>query len=153
MAQFNMLEDLSLPQKSQMEINADGQVVADSCEIWLFFDRDKCYGDSLTPVKISILELEKPMSDTQTYYSNYNPKGEGYIRNDGLKKNLAFTLSNLTYSDSIRNLSDYSDICRITLNNPYTDREGKSYPNYGTYNLFLLTLEHGLAEIEILPAG
>ena len=136
MAQFNMLENYQMPEKETILTKSDdGDIAADSCEIWLYFDKDLCYGDTLTPIKMSMLELERPMDDTMTYYSNYDPVEEGYIREGGLKDNLAFTLSNLTYTDSIRNLSGYTDIARVALNDPYTDKNGKVYDNYGTYIL------------------
>ena len=134
MAQFNMLENYVMPDKDAILSRADdGDIKADSCEIWLYFDKDMCYGDTLTPIKMRMLELDRPMNDTMTYYSNYDPVKEGYVREGGLKHDIAFTLSNLTYSDSVRNLSGYSDIARIALNDPYTAKNGKVYDNYGTY--------------------
>lgn len=56
MAQFNMLEGFSLPDKSTILSESDGDIAADSCEIWLIFDRSKCYGDSLTPLKVKVKE-------------------------------------------------------------------------------------------------
>ena len=141
MAQFNMLEDFKLPEKSSILSILDDEVIADSCELWLYLDRSDCYGDSLTPVKINVLELKEPMSDTKTYYSSFDPKREGFIREDGLRKSMSFSLANLTYSDSIRNLSSYGDIARISINDPYTDKNGKKYNNYGTY-IFRNYYEH-----------
>ncbi len=136
MAQFNMMEDMTLPSKENiLSKSEDGEVGADSCEIWLYFDKNLCYGDTLTPIKMRMLELNKPMDDQMTYYSNYDPIKEGYIREGGLKHDLAFSLANLTYSDSIRKLSSYTDIARLSLNSPYTDKNGKTYDNYGTYIL------------------
>ena len=136
MAQFNMLENYVMPDKDAILSRADdGDIKADSCEIWLYFDKDMCYGDTLTPIKMRMLELDRPMNDTMTYYSNYDPVKEGYVREGGLKHDIAFTLSNLTYSDSVRNLSGYSDIARIALNDPYTAKNGKVYDSYGTYIL------------------
>lgn len=135
MAQFNMMEDLSMPAASKVKASNNGEIVADSCEIWLILNRSKCYGDSLTPMKINLLELSKPMSDTKTYYSNFDPIGEGYVRENGLKKSMAFTLANLTELDSIRNLSSYQEYATITMNDPYTDKNGIQYNNYGTYLL------------------
>lgn len=134
MTQFNLLEGVKFPEKSKM-YQEDGEVVADSCEIWLYFNKNKCYGDSLTPLKMSVKELSKPMDETIKYYSNYDPEEKGYIRTDGLKKQVMFTLSNLTYNDSIRSLSRYTDIIRISLNDPYTDKNGKRYKSYGNYLL------------------
>lgn len=136
MAQFNMLENYNMPKKETIQTkSADGEIAADSCEIWLYFDKDMCYGDTLTSIKMRMLELNKPMNDAMTYYSNYDPVEKGYIREEGLKHDLAFSLSNLTYTDSVRNLSGYRDIARIPLNDLYTDKNGKQYDNYGTYIL------------------
>lgn len=136
MAQFNMQEDVKLPSLSQMlSKDEEGKILADSCEIWLLFDKSSSYGDSLTPLKMNILELDRPMSDTYTYYSNYDPKAEGYIRDGGLKKSIAFSMNNLTYIDSIRNLSSYAELVRVSLSDPYTDKNGATYNNYGTYLL------------------
>lgn len=134
MTQFNMLEGIKFPEKSKM-FQEDGNVVADSCEIWLYFNKQKCYGDSLTPLKMSVKELAKPMDENIKYYSNYDPEEKGYIRTNGLKKQLMFALSNLTYSDSIRKLKSYGDIIRISLNDAYTDKNGKTYKSYGNYIL------------------
>ena len=62
MAQFNMQEDVKLPSLSQMlSKDEEGKILADSCEIWLLFDKSSSYGDSLTPLKMNILELDRPM--------------------------------------------------------------------------------------------
>lgn len=135
MAQFNVLEDLVLPEKSQIVSLIDGEVVADSCELWLYFDKTNCYGDSLTPMKMGVLELGKAMDSEAIYYSNYDPEAEGYIRSDGLQEELVFTLANLTYSDSLRYTSTYRDIARVAMNDVYKDKAGKTYSNYGTYIL------------------
>lgn len=135
MAQFNMQENIKLPDISEMAKDEEGNVVADSCEIWLVFDVASCYGDSLAAIKMNILELKESMDETKTYYSNYDPRKAGYIREDGLKKKMLFSLNNLTYSDSIRSISDYSEIARISLSDKYVDKEGVEYNNYGTYLL------------------
>ena len=136
MAQFNMLEDYQMPKRSTILTKAaDGDIAADSCEIWLYFDKSLCYGDTLTSIKMRMLELDTPMNDTMTYYSNYDPILEGYLREEGLKHDLVFSLANLTYSDSIRSLSGYGDIARIPLSGKYTDKKGDIYDNYGTYIL------------------
>ena len=135
MAQFNMQENIKLPDISEIAKDDDGNVVADSCEIWLLFDIASCYGDSLAAIKMNILELMKPMDESETYYSNYDPRKGGYIREDGLKKKMLFSLSNLTYSDSIRSISNYSEIARISLSDKYIDKDGVEYNNYGTYLL------------------
>ena len=133
MAQFNILEGFKLPEKSAM-VNTDeaGEVVADSCTIWLLFNSDKCYGDSLTPMKVKVSELAKPVEDG-SYYSNFNPAAEGYLRKGGLQKSTVFSTSysSAHFADSL----GYSSFARIPLNDPYTDQDGVEYPNYGTYIL------------------
>jgi hypothetical protein len=136
MTQFGVLENLILPDKEQIvSLDDKGEIVADSCELWLYFDKSNCYGDSLTPMKMSVMELEKAMDSEAIYYSNYDPEEEGYIRQDGIKKELVFTLANLTYPDSLRHTITYGDIARVTLNDEYKDKNGKLYSNYGTYIL------------------
>ena len=134
MAQFNIQENIKLPTIDEITYEQKG-IVADSCEIWLAFDKSACYGDTLASLKMNILELSKPMSETVTYYSNYDPRKEGYIREDGLNKSILFSQNNLTYSDSIRSLSNYFDYVRISLSDEYTDKNGEKYNNYGTYIL------------------
>lgn len=135
MAQFNVLEDMVLPERDDILGMYDGDIAADSCEICLLIDRSSCYGDSLTPIKINVMELLKPMSDTKTYYSNYDPISEGFIREDGIKKSMAFALADLLDTDSLRNTTYYTNSADIALNDPYTDKNGITYNNYGTYVL------------------
>ena len=59
MAQFNILENMKQPAREDILGMDDGDIAADSCEIWLQIDRTKSYGDSLTPVKINVLEDDK----------------------------------------------------------------------------------------------
>ena len=89
MAQFNIQEGITMPTVEEITYD-QGKIVADSCEIWLAFQKDGCYGDTLSSLKMNVLELSKPMSETVVYYSNYDPRKEGYIREDGLKKSILF---------------------------------------------------------------
>ena len=112
MAQFNMQEGLILPNVSDiLSLDGEGRVIADSCDLWLTFDKSNCFGDSLASLKLNMLELDRPMDEKVTYYSNYDPKANGFIRKDGLKKSMLFTMINLT------------------------DKNGVTYRNYGTYLL------------------
>ena len=135
MTQFNLLEGTTFPSKELMLLGEDGNILVDSCEIRLFIDKTKCYGDSLTPLKMSIKELDKPMDENAKYYSNYDPEEKGLIRKDGMKKSMMFTVSNRTFSDSIRKLTGYQDFIRVRLNDPYTAKGGKKYSNFGSYIL------------------
>ena len=146
MAQFNMIEGFSLPSKDRMLSKEDGEVVADSCDISIFVNYTKQYGDTLNAMKMRVTELGSPIDEKYTHYSNFNLKENGYLRNDGLKINKMFTLRDLKLSDgnlwSIQNNikyqgtssdSGYYDRIRIPMNVPYTAKDGKTYKNYGTY--------------------
>ena len=134
MTQFNLLEGVNFPSKELMVVE-DGQVIADSCEIRLFFDKERCYGDSLVPLKMRIQELIEPMNDNLVYYTNYDPEEAGYIREGGIDKKQMFSIVNHTYSDEVRSSKGYSDMIRIALNDPYIAPDGQSYNNYGSYLL------------------
>ncbi len=134
MTQFNLLEGVKFPSKELMVVE-DGQVIADSCEIWLFFNKERCYGDSLVPLKMRLQELIEPMDDNLVYYSDYDPEEAGYIREGGIDKKQMFSIVNHTYSDEARSSKGYGDIIRITLNDPYIAPDGQSYNNYGSYLL------------------
>lgn len=146
MVQFNMLEDFTLPKKDQIVSLADGEIVADSCEITLFISHPKSYGDTLTAMKMRMTELETPVEATQRFYSNYDLKSHGYLREDGIAINQLFSMRDMTLTDSVRNLiqtnianqgtsndNNYYDQLHIRLNKPYTDQDGKTYSNYGSY--------------------
>ena len=148
MSQFNMLEGFSLPNKENILSLIDGEVVADSCEISLFVNYSKSYGDTLTAMKMRLTELDSPIDDTYTHYSNFDLKSNGYLRSDGLKINKMFTVRDLKLSDGdlwslqnnikyqgTSNDSGYYDRIRIPMNVPYNAKDGKAYNNYGTYLL------------------
>lgn len=130
--QFHTLEDYEFPPlDSIVSRDENGLVQADSCEIRMFFD--DFYGDSLTAMKCTVSELARPMTETERYYSNYDPKAEGLIREGGLSASKTYTLTDMNVPSSSRNNSDYTKNIRVTLNTPYTDKDGKTYNNYGTY--------------------
>lgn len=126
MSQLHLLKNFRFPDADSIVSKIDGLPVADSCEIRLL--RSTFYGDSLSQMKLTMYELAKPMEENRIYYSNYDPLKEGYVREDGLKKSRSYTQSDLAYYDSSTN-----PLIRIKLNEPYTDKEGKTYKNYGTY--------------------
>jgi len=131
MAQFNTLEGYEMPSKDSLVTwQKDRQIIADSCEIRLYFN--KFYGDSLSQMKLTAYELDKPMREDTVYYSNYSPYPE-LIRLNGIKQSHSYTLADLTEKDSIRESSNYVPNIRIKLNQKYTDKDGITYNNYGTY--------------------
>lgn len=132
MAQFSTLENYKLPEKDSIVSLQDGEVIADSCSIRLFYT--DYYGDSLATMNITAYEMNEPMKEGVKYYSNFDPIAEGLIRNDGMKVNKTYTLTDLSISDEDRaDESSYTPNTKINLNKPYTDKNGVTYNNYGTY--------------------
>ncbi len=137
MAQFNNLEDFSFPQKANLVATDDngheqrGVVKADSCEIRLFYN--SLYGDSTQLMKLTAYEMGKPMNEDRNYYSNFNPADNGYIREGGLRKDKVYSLIDYNVKESTRDTSTYTPYITIKLKGPYTDKDGKTYDNYGTY--------------------
>lgn len=132
MAQFSTLENYKLPEKDSIVSLQDGEVIADSCSIRLFYT--DYYGDSLATMNITAYEMNEPMKEGVKYYSNFDPIAEGLIRNDGMKVNKTYTLTDMSISDEDRaDESSYTPNIKINLNKPYTDKNGVTYNNYGTY--------------------
>lgn len=138
--QFAVLESLDgttfLPQKDSIASLEDGEVIADSCRLQIYFYSS--IGDSLNSMKLTAEEMAIPVEEGQLYYSNFDPKAEGYIRNDGrgIRKNKLYTTLDLNLSDSaralIRDKTNMESVV-IPLNDPYCDKDGNVYNNYGTY--------------------
>lgn len=134
MIQFTTLEGLDVfVDKDSLMSFENGEPIADSCDIRLFYDN--YYGDSLQTMKLRLYELDKPLEENVNYYSNFNPLKEGYVRSDGLQVDKVYSLIDLNTSESDRYNSNYEDNIRIVLNDPYTDKDGVTYKNFGTYLL------------------
>lgn len=133
MAQFHTVEDFNYPEESSIVTDDSKEIKADSCEIRLFYNQ--FYGDSLAKMKVTVHEMKIPMSEGENYYSNFNPKTKGFLRDDAnaMKKSKTFALANQEVSDSLKSTSSYVRSIRIPLNDKYTDINGKEYSNYGTY--------------------
>lgn len=132
MTQFHIFENYTFPDRDRMRSLIDGEIVADSCEINLFYENTS-YGDSLAAMKLTMYEMATPMEESQFYYSNYNPMEKGLIRSEnGIAKERAYTLKNMNLSDEERAKATTRSI-RIKLNDPYTSSDGKTYNNYGSY--------------------
>ena len=138
--QFNILEsEVSklFPSKDLMTLDGSGQPVADSCFIWIV--ANSYQGDSLTAMKLKVMELNAPITDKGYNYSNFDLESKGYIRTaaGSINKSKLFTMSDLTRSDSLRNAIQTDDtslpFIQIPINEAYTDKAGTTYNNYGTY--------------------
>jgi hypothetical protein len=138
--QFHLLEKEAstlFPDESTISgRDVNDKAIADSCFLKIVINSYQ--GDSLAAMKLQVTELEQPIKENRSYYSNFNPEEEGYLRADGIRKDKMYSISNLLLSDSLRNVrrnSSYFEDIIIPLNQPYTDRQGKTYNNYGTYIL------------------
>lgn len=145
MTQFHTLENYGFPELDSISSrDANGDIIADSCEIRLFWD--DFYGDSLTSMKCTAYELSRPMTEDKQYYSNFDPIKEGFIRDasqGGIKVSKVYTLEDLNVERSVRENSDYTKNIRLLLNKPYTDKDGKTYNNFGTYVMRKYYKEYG----------
>lgn len=132
MTQFHTLENYEFPElDSLLSVDENGLALADSCELRIYVD--DFYGDSLASMKCTVYEMAKPMKESQIYYSNFDPKEEGLIRENGLKVSKTYTITDLNVPYDVRSGSDYSRCIRVILDKPYTDKDGNTYNNYGTY--------------------
>lgn len=107
------------------------KIEADSCDIALYFT--SFYGDSLTAMKSTLYELEKPQEESKKYYSDFDPFSEGLVRTNGLKISKTHSIIDYNYSDSLRNSEGWMNNVVFRLDGEYTDKDGKTYNNYGTY--------------------
>lgn len=134
MTQFNMLDGFSLPSESSICSIYDGMAGADSIFIDLYMANPTGITDSLAALKLRMTELVEPMTENARYYSNYDLEAEGKLRKNGLVADKMFSYKDLTVKDSLLNSTNYYNRIVFKLKNKkYTDVNGKTYNNYGTY--------------------
>ena len=131
--QFHLLDVTTLPEASKFLSLVDGKPAADSCNLILYMSNPFNADDTLASVKMTVHELKTTIEPGQKYYSDFNPMKLGMVRPEGLNKKKMFTYRNHFDSDSLRGTSSYINNIRISLNEPYTDNNGVTYNNYGTY--------------------
>lgn len=131
--QFHLLETTYIVPEEKIYNREDGRGVADSCDLILYLESPFLSANNLTAMKMRVHELAEPMVDGHRYYSNFDLREQELLRVDGLKKDKVFTYTNMTDSEDSRNATSYLNNVRITLNEPYTDVQGTTYNNYGTY--------------------
>lgn len=109
------------------------QIKADSCKLAVYFSG--FYGDSLALMKVMAHEMDTPYEEGVTYKTGFNPINEGMVRsgNGSIHSELSYTISNRIYSDAQRGSTSYTPNIIFTLNDEYTDKDGVTYDNYGTY--------------------
>lgn len=131
MTQFATLENFSMPTADKIVSKVGGMVVADSCELLLFYENG--VGDSLAPLRISMFEMSQPLHENQTYTTAFNPVTAGVVNTSVPMTTKTFTLEDQSVSATERAKKDYSPSIRFQLSQPYQDATGTTYNNYGTY--------------------
>lgn len=108
----------------------NGQIIADSCEVRIYYYTSS--GDNNIPMKCKLQEMAKPLSETETYTTDFKPTAEnGYLRSNGISQSTTYSLKD----NSIPEDTESARCIRIQLNNEYTDTKGNKYNNYGSYIL------------------
>lgn len=130
--QFSVIEDVTFPNINILD-QITAETIADSCEMRLFYQN--YFGDSLATMKLTAYELQSPMKEDVNYYSNYNPQIEGLIRAGGIETSQVYSIKNMKVSEDERSDKDFIEYISIKLNDPYTDKDGNTYNNFGTYIL------------------
>ena len=138
--QFSLLESEvnSLFKSSESIFGRDenDQPIVDSSNVHILINTYQ--GDSLTAMKLALMELNKPMKSTDAIYTDYDPEAAGIVRTDvgAVRSEKVYSASDLTLSDSMRNVyrtGKYFAYVKVPLNKEYIDKDGKKYNNYGTY--------------------
>ena len=131
MGQLNIMEDYKFPKKDSLVLT-NGEIIADSCTLHVLYSTYT--GDPNVSMKCKFYEMAKPLSEFETYNVDFKPTYEnGYLRKNGLTKSTTYSLTNYSLPDSVR--ENLTDQFSISLNDEYTDVNGKKYNNYGTYIL------------------
>ncbi|MGI6222085.1 MAG: DUF4270 domain-containing protein [Prevotella sp.] len=132
MTQFHVIEDYNLfMTKDSIMSKWNGNIAADSCKLVFYYS--SFYGDSLASMKARAYEMSQPMTEGVNYYTDFDPMKEGLIREDGFAVDKVYSITNLSLSTDERYASDYVPYFSIPLNDPYTDKDGVTYNNFGTY--------------------
>lgn len=131
--QFHILESMYISPEERIASRYNGMAAADSCDIVVFLTKPFNTKDSLSAIKVRISELATPMVEGQRYYSNYNPASLGLLSGTGICRDKICTFENLADTDSARAAKGYFNNFRVVLNSPFTDKEGNTYNNYGTF--------------------
>lgn len=133
MTQFRIPENYAFPSAQQMTHKINDIIVADSCEIRLYYAT--FYGDSLAPMKVTAYAMSKPMNEDRKYYSNFDPIKQGYVSPNAYQVDKIYTLTDAKAQAGKSNNGNSSKYITIKLNQPYTAPDGKEYNNFGTYVL------------------
>lgn len=112
---FHVLSNYSILGKdSVFSYKTTGEFMADSCELRFYFS--DYVGDSLATMKATLYELDKPLKENESFYSDFDPLKEGYVRTDAnaIKIGKSYTLSDYTIQKSEREAENHApNICFV----------------------------------------
>lgn len=132
MIQFYALPNPGFIQKDSIRsIASDGGVKPAHTYMNLYFE--DYYGDSLAPMKLKVMELNKPVPEGVNYYSDFDPEAAGFVKEDGLTLEKAYTVQDMTLCDSSRTANKGMKGITISLDNKKYVHDGITYPDFGTY--------------------
>lgn len=135
--QFYTLEGTQLPDKESIASKLkNGEIIADSCVIYLYYDN--YFGDSLSTMKVKAMELKKPMEEKGKYYSDFDPETLCRTDKGAVNVNKTYTLYDLVADTVAKKIK--IKLPNSTLDNEgnvknyaYYDQNQKPYYNYGSY--------------------
>lgn len=138
--QFSLLESeastLFKDKENIASLDENNLPIVDSCFVHIMINGYQ--GDSLTAMKLSLMELNTPMKSTDAIYTDYDPEIAKIVRTESgaVLSEKVYSASDLTLSDSMRNVyrsGQYFAFIKVPLNKEYIDKDGNHYNNYGTY--------------------
>lgn len=126
LAQFHVPQNFKLPEADKMVKDENGEFVADSCDIRLYFD--EYYGDSLATMKLSVYELDKNriLDDSTAYYTNIVP-GDYVDESSAYKKTISYAIKDLTRPDNETSGINYYRQVAVKLSKEYGTKLLKAY--------------------------
>jgi len=134
-SQFVQLESMAsnlFPIKDNM-VSRDlaDNIIADSCHLNVYIVSS--VGDSLAPMGLKVQEMKIPVAEGQFYYTDFSPEEDELVRTDGIMKQKTYTFVDFLKSEDLRNTTNYIPYINIPINDPYTDKDGVTWSNYGSY--------------------
>ena len=115
MTQFYTPEDFTFPEKDSIKsLDSNKNIIA------------------LATMKVSAMELAKPVPENGKYYTDFNPEGE-YVTSQSMKVSKMYTLTDLNVDESTRNNSDYMPGIRIPLKAEYGTKIMNAYYKHPEY--------------------
>ncbi len=126
LAQFHLPDFFMLPAKDKIVKDTDGNPVADSLQIVVYFD--SYYGDSLSTMKLRVRDLDaaRTLAEGEHYYSDLKPS-DFVSASPAVDKTLSYAVKDFTRSDEVTNGSTYYRNVVIKLPQSYANKVVRAY--------------------------